>query len=69
MALGMVDVDLGAFVERGGAGERRLGIFAAVFRGEAEELDAAQEAGFAVDSQREAAGGAEFLQVFGHGEL
>ena len=44
MSLGMIDVDLGPFVERGRFGQRGGPIDAAVARSEAQQLDAANDA-------------------------
>ncbi len=67
MALGMIDVDLGVFVERGGRFERLGEVGAAVAGFESQDFDAAKDARVAIDAHGNAAGVAEFLEEFGHG--
>ena len=66
MALRMVDVDLRAFVQADGLGERVLLIAAAVPRTQAQQLDAANDARRPVDAQPLVARIDKLLQQFRH---
>jgi hypothetical protein len=69
MALGVIDVHLGAFVKARRINQRALAIAPAVARRKAKQLDAANDPGLAIDAQLVASRMNVFLQRFGHGFL